>query len=833
MNEWPWTGMTPEEEIGYGSYGTGYRVTWEGQECAGKRICIPGSEEEKRALLKQLGSEEEVRKYARETAEKLREEVRLLKVLQKNPHIVSILDDAVRETEEGAELFLLMEYLEPFPVYESRHRMDETEVIRLGIDLCSALSACEEEGIIHRDLKPENILVSREGAFKLCDFGEAKKLEETLSTASVAGTFLYMAPEVYHGKKYDKRADLYSLGCLLYRERNKGKEAFLPAEQRIVTGQEREEALSRRMNGEAFPPPAEASEELTEILLKACSYYPEKRYPDAKAFQEDLLRLQKGSYRLRGGKGRRNGKRGATDYIKIAAGFLLGLSVLTASFLFGRYEYRERFVNECDPEIIRQLEEEYGCTLSVRLSGNGTLYLDRMEDLYCLREDGSYAWIHSKDRIRRIVFGEAVTGELPEQEPIFGSVYFPRESTASTVFPQQELGYLSKDEFQYLENLEEITIQSGSFRFPKGMSFLGCRNLRRIKAPEGAEIRLESDAAGLSETPWYQEEEYVLLGSALVKYNGTGETADQIPDFVRLIGPMAFQGNETLKHVLLPEGLLEIDVQAFQDCTGLSEIQLPKGLTRIGSYAFRNCTSLTALTIPEKVSVIENSFLGCSSLSELQVDAANPNFVMKDGALFSGDGTRLLWGSPGIRGSFRIPEQVQSFDPLPFADAENMSELLFPEDLSAAVPQDLFGFCPSLTRIELPEGIAVSFVLEDSLLFTKDQVQLLFCLRNAAGKVTVPEGVRVISDYAFAFCREMESVSLPESLGYVMSYAFSECTGLTEIRLPASVSLIATHAFSGCSGLKDLYYGGSREEWERMVERFDTGIDESVTTLHF
>ena len=90
-----------------------------------------------------------------------------------------------------------------------------TEVIDLGVELCHALSAVHSAGLIHRDVKAQNVMVSDAGRVVLMDFGTG--LEKTDGTESVAGTPLYLAPELLSGDIATIQSDIYSLGVLLYR----------------------------------------------------------------------------------------------------------------------------------------------------------------------------------------------------------------------------------------------------------------------------------------------------------------------------------------------------------------------------------------------------------------------------------------------------------------------------------------------------------------------------------------------------------------------------------------------------------------------------------------
>lgn len=88
----------------------------------------------------------------------------------------------------------------------------ETSVI--GIDLCRALAAVHQAGLLHRDIKAENVMREDGGRVVLMDFGAGHEFES--GSSAVAGTPLYMAPEVIAGAGVDERSDIYSLGALLY-----------------------------------------------------------------------------------------------------------------------------------------------------------------------------------------------------------------------------------------------------------------------------------------------------------------------------------------------------------------------------------------------------------------------------------------------------------------------------------------------------------------------------------------------------------------------------------------------------------------------------------------
>nr|MBQ6242793.1 leucine-rich repeat protein [Lachnospiraceae bacterium] len=139
---------------------------------------------------------------------------------------------------------------------------------------------------------PTSYIIDPEGHFKLGDFGIARQLELTTGAYTRVGTPFYSAPEVAEGKRYDRRADIYSLGLVMYRLLNGGRLPFMP-EKRLMTPADRRNALERRLSGEAIPAPVNASESLAATVVKACAPKAGNRYENAAAFREALEAVQR------------------------------------------------------------------------------------------------------------------------------------------------------------------------------------------------------------------------------------------------------------------------------------------------------------------------------------------------------------------------------------------------------------------------------------------------------------------------------------------------------------------------------------------------------------
>ena len=190
-------------------------------------------------------------------------------------------------TTSRLKLLIKMELLTDLNTYCRKYGFTRQNIIQLGIDICHALEACRKAHVIHRDIKPANLFVSDDGKYKLGDFGVAKQLEQTGYAGSKQGTIMYMAPEVYKNQNYDGRADICSLGLVMYQLLNNGQLPFSDDFEAEVQG----EALNRRMRGETLPMPKSDDGELAKIVCRACESDYKERYADPAEMRMDLEHL--------------------------------------------------------------------------------------------------------------------------------------------------------------------------------------------------------------------------------------------------------------------------------------------------------------------------------------------------------------------------------------------------------------------------------------------------------------------------------------------------------------------------------------------------------------
>ena len=198
------------------------------------------------------------------------------------------------DTQDGMD-FLVMEYVpgKTLADWLATGALPEKDVLSLGMQIAAAMEEAHNRGIVHRDLKPRNIAITARGQAKVLDFGLAKLLPQpneitvdTLTdTQAGAGTLPYMPPEQLQGEPVDVRADIYTIGAVLY-EMATNQRAFP------------ERLPSRLIDAILHHPPvpprkrnSRVSPELERVILKCLDKDPTRRFQSAKELLVELRQL--------------------------------------------------------------------------------------------------------------------------------------------------------------------------------------------------------------------------------------------------------------------------------------------------------------------------------------------------------------------------------------------------------------------------------------------------------------------------------------------------------------------------------------------------------------
>ena len=158
------------------------------------------------------------------------------------------------------------------------------EALKIFLPACQALDYAHQHGIVHRDVKPGNILVSEEGNVKVSDFGIAwvEAAHTITQPGEIIGSFFYFSPEQARGEKVDRRADIYSLGIMLY-EMLTGRLPFQADNPAAL--------IQMHLTAEPDPPTMVNStipRKLEDALLKAMRKDPADRFQSVKEMITEL-----------------------------------------------------------------------------------------------------------------------------------------------------------------------------------------------------------------------------------------------------------------------------------------------------------------------------------------------------------------------------------------------------------------------------------------------------------------------------------------------------------------------------------------------------------------
>lgn len=254
-----------------------------------------------------------------EARQRFRRERQILAGLQ-HPNIARLYDGGV--TDDGTP-YLVMEYVQGTRIdeYCDHHRLDVSHRLLLFLDVCDAVDQAHRNLIVHRDLKPQNILVTGTGRVKLLDFGIAQALDQErpeggpLTWAARPMTLAFASPEQIRGEAVTTASDVYELGILLYRILAGCHPYPVPLEslgemERIIdevdppapstaiehpagprTGKlDSAEAVAEARSTSLSRLRRALTGDLDTIVRMALRKEPERRYPSARAFAEDVRR---------------------------------------------------------------------------------------------------------------------------------------------------------------------------------------------------------------------------------------------------------------------------------------------------------------------------------------------------------------------------------------------------------------------------------------------------------------------------------------------------------------------------------------------------------------
>ncbi len=289
-----------------------------------------------------------------------------------------------------------------------------------------------------------------------------------------------------------------------------------------------------------------------------------------------------------------------------------------------------------------------------------------------------------------------------------------------------------------------------------------------------------------------------------------------INEGVTKISRYAFASCQNITSITIPEGVITIDYGAFSECTSLTKITIPNSVTKIGDYAFFKCTSLTDVTISDSsVSIGNSTFYGCDNIK---------NISFGKNVTYIGD-INISETSPYYNDKSNWKNGALYIDSyLIEVDKENIEGEFFVPDGTNIIAGSAFINCEKLTKVVIPEGvksIGIQAFAQCPLLET----------------VILPDNITIIETRMFYLCTSLTEIIIHNGVTKIKDWAFYGCKSLAEITIPNSVTKIDTDAFEYCSGLTDVYYIGTKQQWDMIDIDYTTNgnsnIDLKNATIHY
>ncbi|MDE7290709.1 MAG: leucine-rich repeat protein, partial [Treponemataceae bacterium] len=291
-----------------------------------------------------------------------------------------------------------------------------------------------------------------------------------------------------------------------------------------------------------------------------------------------------------------------------------------------------------------------------------------------------------------------------------------------------------------------------------------------------------------------------------------------IPEGVKGIGKSAFQGNSVLESVTIPDSVTSIGESAFFQCKSLKNVNMGKGVTSIGKSAF-SYTALESVTIGDSVEIIEDyAFYPCNNLKNITLPAS----VKKIGLEFTAfqmplnqtatvtyKGTLKQWCAVDSMQSFVIFSQSMVLEGENNFDLKIATELKIPDGVTKIGKSAFFG-CQKLEKVTIPASVTeIGANAFANCIFLTD--------------VAIPDNVTSIGVNAFYAC-SFTSMKIPDSVTSIGAYVFDKCNRLKEVTIGNGITEIGEGAFNDCNSLETVTYNGTEKQWKAIKGINDIGL---------
>ena len=336
---------------------------------------------------------------------------------------------------------------------------------------------------------------------------------------------------------------------------------------------------------------------------------------------------------------------------------------------------------------------------------------------------------------------------------------------------------------------------------------------------------LENDTYSIKATDVNNIPAHVVIPS---EYDGKAVTE---------IASSAFYYCQSLKSVVISNGVEIIGGSSFFGCYNLLSASIPNSVKTIGTSAFSSCLTITTIAIPASVEYLGvGVFSHCFNLTSIVVDKDNAFYQVIDGNLYSANGETFIQYALGNTTTyFVIPNHVTQINAKAFSGANNLNSIVI-SDKVTVINQYTFSSCANLENVYIPASVTdidgTAFIDDDCLtnitvdasntyykdidgnLYSKDGTKLVqYAIGKTAPIFVIPDSVTLIGDHAFDNSNYLYSVYLSDNVTTIGKCAFYYCSNLTSVVIGNATASIANHAFHGCNSLTSVFYKGAEAGW--------------------
>lgn len=374
--------------------------------------------------------------------------------------------------------------------------------------------------------------------------------------------------------------------------------------------------------------------------------------------------------------------------------------------------------------------------------------------------------------------------------------------------------------FENCTNLKSIGLPEGLQSI--GMcAFEGCSSLKVITIPEGVQsieyatfkkcssLEHVGIPAGITIGSSAFEECIKLKTVIVIHYNAetsTNNKSDEKPH----IGNSAFYKCTSLEYLEIPEGTESIEYGAFMNCTKLQHVTFPNSLKNIGCNAFCNDLRLSGIVLPDSLYSLEGDAFGSSTLvynyphyyviySDYHETLQIPQSVrqIKDiQSSFSFTG-KCYWDIKLDRLGSLLYTKQDTPVVVPDFTVDNLDFKINDDKRSVTLVSSFFRQY-NKPSISIPTSISYQGI--DYLVTAIDKGTFVACPNIE--RITLPDSLKTIGDFAFADCKRLKNIQFPYSLDSIGNSAFLRCTTLEEVAFPAQISKLSPGTFYRCENLK-------------------------------